>query len=130
MKAQTLTNLIRNTESLLRLLNHIAPDVQGNVADSDVNFIIGDVEEIISALGEAMPFDTKYNNPCLRKAAPTEPLFVTRAQDDTALGVVLSWMLLNPHIKSAGYKLKFDAAIKNMELIRAWQAQHQTKAAD
>lgn len=37
---------------------------------------------------------TKHNDPCLKKAADDEPIFVLRAQDMTAPIIVMFWILI------------------------------------
>lgn len=128
MKAETLQSLIRGAENFIRVVDGCEPDNA-----NDDQYVFESLEKLIAKLGVEMPFDTKYNNPCLRKAAPDEPLFVVRAQDVTAVKMPLAWLMFNPHIMSPAsqaYREKFEAAILNIKLIAAWQAKNKTKAAD
>lgn len=43
---------------------------------------------------------TKYNNPCLLKAGDDEPIFVIRAQDESASGIIQMWLVANPNISA------------------------------
>jgi hypothetical protein len=78
----------------------------------------------------------KYRNPCFVKAAPDEPLFIIRAQDASAIQVILLWLTLNPHINPASRnnncKRKFQAVMGLVNQISDWQVENadKTKAAD
>ena len=45
--------------------------------------------------GNQATFYLKENNPFLAKVLPDEPIFILRAQDNTAPGIVLNWIAKN-----------------------------------
>jgi len=95
--------------------------------------VLESVDMVIDAVGQGFPPGTKYNNLCLASARRDEPLFVTRSQDATAQQVVLSWLVLNSHIKpgpNRQYTRKFQAALALIEAMGHWQQSNSTKSAD
>jgi hypothetical protein len=59
---------------------------------------------------------TKNDDACLAKAADDEPIFVLRAQDMTAPGLVEMWISRNPQLPPAKRAEALDCAYR----MRQW----------
>lgn len=67
---------------------------------------------------------TKYNNYCLLKAGDNEPIFVIRAQDESASGIIQMWLIANPHISPE----KRAEALDCQRAMREWPKDKKKKA--
>jgi len=71
---------------------------------------------------------TKHDDPCLKKAADDEPLFVLRATDSTAPTVVCLWILLAGTMGAPTWKL--EEARQLVRRMHDWQREHGCKVPD
>jgi len=61
----------------------------------------------------------KATCPTLKKIADDEPMFVLRAQDESAPTTILAWIMLNPQLSDE----KRKDAIECAEKMREWPNQ-------
>lgn len=83
----------------------------------------------------APKLNTKHTDPCLAKAGDEEPIFVLRAQDCLAPGLVRLWaaMVTREHMEGAPGELpteKLTAALKTALQMEAWQRANGSKVPD
>lgn len=78
---------------------------------------------------------TKHTDECLQKAGDDEPIFVLRAQDKLAPGIVRLWaaMVVREHMEGAPGELpegKITEALKLALLMERWQRDRGSKVPD
>jgi hypothetical protein len=71
---------------------------------------------------------TKHTDTCLQKAADDEPIFVLRAQDQTAPGIVRAWARLAETLHAPAAKVREAHALADRML--EWQERHGCKVPD
>lgn len=71
---------------------------------------------------------TKHNDTCLQKAGDDEPIFVLRAQDVLAPGLVRDWAQQARREGAPPHKV--DEARELASLMEVWQREHGCKVPD